>query len=211
MPSRGLTCGLTLAGLLLITACSGFGSSAPRTRQWAEGPVRWLLLPAEERELQELRSDAEGLLFMDEFWRRRDPDPGTPGNPVQESFRERVEIADRAYDDTGTRGSLTARGRALVLLGAPSLMRHSRRKVPAWRPGRRVTDRGNQRMPVRELVAETWEYSRTDLPPAMIALLEEREESGVTLLFLLEEDGSRLVEGEKYLEWAAQSLVQLVP
>ena len=156
-------------------------------------------------------SDDEGLLFMDEFWRRRDPDPGTPGNPVLDSFRNRVEIADRAYGANGTRGSLTARGRALVLLGAPSLMRHSRRKVPAWRPGRRVTDRGDGRMPVRELVAETWEYGHADLPGAMIALLDERDEPGVTLLFLLEEDGARLVEGEKYLEWAAQSLVQLVP
>lgn len=208
---RTVRSGLILASLLLATACSGFGSSAPRTQQWAEGPVRWLLLPAEERELQALRSDDEGLLFMDEFWRRRDPDPGTPGNPVLDSFRNRVEIADRAYGANGTRGSLTARGRALVLLGAPSLMRHSRRKVPAWRPGRRVTDRGDGRMPVRELVAETWEYGHADLPGAMIALLDERDEPGVTLLFLLEEDGARLVEGEKYLEWAAQSLVQLVP
>jgi len=205
------TSGLVLAALLLSTACSGFGSSAPRTRQWAEGPVRWLLLPAEEREIQELRSDAEGRLFMDEFWRRRDPDPGVPGNPVQEAFEERVEIADRAYGDTGQRGSLTDRGRALVLLGAPSLMRHGRRKVPAWRPGQRATDRGSDRMPVRELVAETWEYGLGDLPTGLIALLEEREEAGVSLLFLLENDGSRLVDGEKYLEWAAQSLVQLVP
>lgn len=200
--------GLVL-GLLLLAACSSLGgpTSTAEVRAWSQGPVRWLLLPAEERQLQRLRSAAEGNRFMEEFWHRRDPTPQLPGNPARDAFEQRVRAADLAYTDGEGRGSLTPRGRALVLLGPPPLLRHGHHTAPAWRPGRRAAGT----MPVRRMVVETWEYGRGDLPPALVALLEARGESGVTLDFLLEGDGARLMEGEEYLELAAQAHVRLVP
>jgi GWxTD domain-containing protein len=204
---RKLPLGTVLGALALLAACSGAGAPGSRTRAWAEGPVRWLLLPAEQRELRDVRSDAEGHLFVEEFWRRRDPQPELAGNPVREAFESRVEAADRVYGEAELRGSLTDRGRALVLLGPPSLLRHGRRTAPAWRPGRR----GAGPMPVRQLVVETWEYGLADLWPELVALLEERGEEGVRLEFLMGTDGTRLIDGEKYLELAAEATVQLVP
>lgn len=192
---------------LTVAACSGLGAPGPRTRTWAEGPVRWLLLPAEMRELRELRSDAEGALFIEEFWRRRDPQPGEPGNPVRAAFEVRVDAADRAYGENGVRGSLTDRGRALVLLGPPSLLRQGARNAPALRPGHR----GGGPMPVRSVVIETWEYGYSDLWPSLVALLEEHDEPGIRLAFLMGDDGTRLIDGEKYLEMAAEATLQLVP
>lgn len=208
----GLILGALLTAAAVSTACSGLGPSATRTRQWAEGPVRWLLLPAEVRELRDLRNDAEGRLFIEEFWRRRDPDPASADHPLRTVFARRVEVADRAYGDEGRRGSLTDRGHALVVLGSPPLLRHGRHTAPAWRPGqRRESPSGGRRMPVRNLVVETWEYSRADLWPALVARLDERDEPGITLVFVVSEGGTRLIEGDKYLEWAAETLVQLVP
>ncbi len=207
LPVGTLVGAFALLAACALSACSGVGSAGSRTRAWAEGPARWLLLPAEERELRALRSEAEGALFVEEFWRRRDPQPEAAGNPVRDAFEARVDAADRAYDEPERRGSLTDRGRALVLLGPPSLLRHGRRTAPAWRPGRRTAGP----MPVRHLVVETWEYGPHDLWPALAALLDARGESGVRRGFLMSEDGVRLIDGEKYLELAAEATVQLLP
>jgi len=201
------TAAILLLAALLAAGCSGLGAPGPRTRAWAEGPVRWLLLPAELRELRRLRNDAEGNLFVEEFWRRRDPQPGEPGNPVRAAFEARVDIADRAYEEGGLRGSLTDRGHALVLLGPPPLLRHGTRTAPALRPGHH----GGGPMPVRSLVIETWEYGPSDLWPALVALLDEHGESGIRLVFQIGDDGCRLIDGDEYLEMAAEATLQLVP
>ncbi len=192
--------------MVLLAACSGVANprlSRP-VRQWAEGPVRWLLLPAEERELRRLRSDSEAAVFVAEFWRRRDPDPTLPGNRARELFEQRVTAADRQYPEQGQRGSLTDRGRALVVLGPPSLLRVGRRTSPAWAPTRASTGP----MPVRHLVIETWEYRPQDLPPRLAERLAGRGEDGITLTFVLGEH-TRLLEGEEALLLAAESAVRL--
>jgi GWxTD domain-containing protein len=176
-------------------------------RGWAQGPVRWLMLDAELHEFERLQNDAEARLFIEEFWRRRDPDPEGLSNPARETFRQRVEAADKTYGDGAVRGSLTDRGHALVLLGSPPLLRHGPRPAPA--PSWQRENAGP--MPVRTLLMESWEYSSRDLWPALNALLAERGDSGVTLSFVLEDDRARLVEGEEYLELAAQATVRLVP
>lgn len=165
--------------------------------------MRWLLLPAEEREFERLRSDAEARLFVEEFWRRRDPTPGSPANPARHTFEQRVKAADRTYGEPGLRGSLTDRGRALILLGPPPHLRYGHRPAPAWRQ----TSAGP--MPTRDMVVESWEYPYTELPPSLVALLEDNGQPTVVLEFIVADDHSRLVEGEKYLDLAAQALVRI--
>ena len=173
-------------------------------RDWAAGPVRWLMLPAEAEELTRLVSDAEAAIFVREFWRRRDPDPAGDGNLARRRFEERVAAADRHYGESGLRGSLTVRGRALVLLGPPHTLRHERRPAPAWRP---VSGRGRP-MAVQTIPVETWEYRADDLSPALAAVLAARGETVVTLSFSLGER-AKLIAGERYLGWAAQATVRL--
>lgn len=197
-----------LAAAVLALACGTANPHlSPTMRGWAQGPVRWLMLPAELREFERLQSDAEARLFIEEFWRRRDPDPEGLANPARETFRQRVEAADKTYGDATLRGSLTDRGRVLVLLGSPPLLRHGYRPAPA--PTWQRAESGP--MSVHKLLMESWEYSARDLWPALNALLAERGESGVTVSFVLEDDRARLVEGEELLELAAEATVRLVP
>ncbi|HEX2252326.1 MAG TPA: GWxTD domain-containing protein [Thermoanaerobaculia bacterium] len=189
----------------MVNACGGPGGGSSATaRAWAAGPARWLLLPSEERALHEVRGDAEARRFVEEFWRRRDPEPGDAANPARQLFEQRVAAADRQYAEEGVRGSLTDRGRALVLLGPPPLLRTGRRAAPAWRPARRT----GSPMPVRWMATETWEYPRDALPPALSALVGDEPELRLTFLVGAR---TRLIEGEHYLTLAAQSLVRLDP
>ena len=149
----------------------------------------------------------EAVEFVEEFWRRRDPDPDEPGNPFAKTFYERVEAADRLYADGGQRGSLTDRGRALILLGPPPVLRYSQKRIPEWEPGK-PGSRPAARS--RNLVVEVWAYPVQDLTPALAQRIaeEEPETTEIVLSFAVEPRRTYLVEGHRYLEYAVQTGVR---
>jgi GWxTD domain-containing protein len=55
--------------------------------------------------------------FIEEFWKKRDPDPGTEENEYKDEFFNRIEEAKRLFG--GTSGWLQDRGRIYVLFGPP--------------------------------------------------------------------------------------------
>jgi GWxTD domain-containing protein len=172
----------------------------------ADGPTRWLMLPEEQRRSQRLNSMRDAVEFIEEFWRRRDPDLEEPGNEFSRIFYQRVEAADRLYAESDTRGSLTDRGRALVLLGPPSMQRYNQKRVPVWAPG---TPGARPTVNTRNLVQESWVYQPADLPPGLVKLLEEEGLGAeIELVFAGESRHTRLVEGEKYLEMAVRATVR---
>jgi GWxTD domain-containing protein len=187
---------LVLAGL--APGCRS--TTAPTSvLSWADGPVRWILSHEEERRFRRLSSSRDMVLFIEEFWRRRDPEPADPGNPFLETFHERVQAADRLYGERGLRGSLTDRGRALILLGPPPILRYGYRRALAPRSGGPGVDRGEQ------VAVEVWEYPGHQLPPGLPQLLEGQGlQPYVTLEFMEGFRQTRLISGERVLELAAQ-------
>ena len=191
---------------LLVPGCQ----SAPPRRSGLggldEGPTRWLMLPDERRRYRHIHSTRETVDFNETFWRRRDPDPGKPGNEFAKTFYERVEAADRLYSDGGVRGSLTDRGRALILLGPPPVQRYHQKKVPGWDPGKPGAPSAVQ---TRTLSLESWVYTVEDLPPNLRQRLQEEDpRAEIVLVFTVDPRHTYLLEGEKYLEIAAQASVR---
>jgi GWxTD domain-containing protein len=89
--------------------------------RWADGPVKWLMTPEETAAWTAQTSDADRAGFVEKFWERRNPRPGSPDNPVRTEFDRRVAFADSYFRlDEKQRGSLTDPGMVLVLLGVPS-------------------------------------------------------------------------------------------
>ncbi len=58
--------------------------------------------------------------FMQEFWNRHDPTPGTVQNEVYDRFRARLDYCNRNYTRGGMPGAVTDRGRIYVQYGPPS-------------------------------------------------------------------------------------------
>jgi len=184
----------------------GSAPSRPAGTGLADGPTRWLMLPEEERRLRHLRTTREAVDFIEEFWRRRDPDPNTPGNEFSKIFYQRVEAADRLYSENGTRGSLTDRGRALILLGPPPVLRYSQKKVPAWNPGRGGAPPVVQ---THTLSLESWVYTVEDLDPALRKLIEDQDpRPEIVLVFAVDPRHTYLTEGDEYLEMAVRAAVR---
>jgi GWxTD domain-containing protein len=87
---------------------------------WADGPVRYVLGPAERQDYQRLSDTASRSAFVVDFWHKRDPTPETPENEMRAEFEKRVAFADSRFTQQETRGSLTDRGMVFVLLGPPT-------------------------------------------------------------------------------------------
>lgn len=199
---------LVALGLALFACRSAERPQPPgRLLAWAAGPVHWLLQPEEASALRQVRSESEASEFIAAFWRRRDPTPEEAANPVLAEFSRRAAAADRLYSEGVTPGSLTDRGGALILLGAPSLLRYAQRAVPTWDAARPRERPGKA---TKKVAIEVWGYRPTDLPPRLLALLPEEEATRpeITLTFVREPQSTYLIEGRKLLALAAQALVR---
>jgi hypothetical protein len=111
---------LVATALIVATVSSGFAQMSPAKADWAKGPVQFLMTPEETATWKTLASDDAALAFIDLFWARRDPTPNTPANEFRLDFEDRVAYADQHFAVGKTKGSLSDRGRALILFGSPS-------------------------------------------------------------------------------------------
>lgn len=190
---------------MISNACQSTGRAGPAAA-WAEGPVRWLLLPNEARRFRHLEDGRDAVLFIERFWQRRDPNPADSGNPCIEKFHERVQAADQLYSSRGVRGSLTDRGRALILLGPPPILRYGYQKQATAPPDDFGLVQARKADP-RAL--EIWEYPADSLSPDLVELLEaEGLPRKIVLRF---EEGPRrtkLVSEDRVLDLAARALVE---
>lgn len=193
----------------LVLGCRTGGDRTPSAGAGGltEGPTRWLMLPEEMRRADRLRTSREAVDFVEEFWRRRDPDPDEPGNEFAKTFYQRVEAADHLYAESGVRGSLTDRGRALILLGPPPILRYSQRRAPTFEPGKPSSRPAIQ---TRNLVLEIWVYPLNDLPPGYVQRLADGGDppAEINLTFRVGSRHTELIEGEKYLEIAAEAAMR---
>jgi GWxTD domain-containing protein len=112
----------TLAVSLLLIASAGSAAAAlsPQYEEWRNGPVQWIMTADEKQAWKNLATDAAASDFIDLFWARRDPTPGTPENAYRDEFHMRVAHADESMHEDDVRGAMTERGRAYIVLGKPT-------------------------------------------------------------------------------------------
>lgn len=80
--------------------------------------VGYIITPAERKEFLAL-PEGKRENFIEEFWKRRDPDPATAENEFRDEYLGRISQAERLFFGEGRPGWLTDRGRIYVLFGPP--------------------------------------------------------------------------------------------
>lgn len=81
--------------------------------------VRYIITSEEKATFLHL-PDSEKPGFIEEFWKRRDPDPETEENEFKNEYFERINKADELFFGEGKPGWLTDRGRIYILFGPPT-------------------------------------------------------------------------------------------
>ncbi|MEZ5404387.1 MAG: GWxTD domain-containing protein [Bryobacteraceae bacterium] len=101
--------------------------------KWLDEDVAYIITAKERANFEALRADSDREKFVEEFWRRRDPDPSTPENPAKEEHYRRIAYANERFAEPGTPGWRTDRGRAYIRNGPPDEIEVHPGKFEAWR------------------------------------------------------------------------------
>jgi GWxTD domain-containing protein len=82
--------------------------------------VQYIILPKEKDVFLRLTSGRDRDVFIETFWKQRDPTPGTPQNEYKDEHIRRFLYANKFYGRGTTRpGWQTDMGRFYIILGAP--------------------------------------------------------------------------------------------
>lgn len=90
----------------------------PVYREWLNGPVSYIITPEERSAFLHLETNEERENFIEAFWERRNPDPGSAENTYKEDYYERIAYANEHFT-SGIPGWKTDRGRIYLIWGPP--------------------------------------------------------------------------------------------
>jgi|GEM_PF-379126 len=161
---------------LAITLCAGslFAALSPEHVAFGKSAAKFLMTTEEAAKWKSLSSDRDAQRFEELFWARRDPTPGTAANEFRDEFEARVKFADERYGFGKVSGSVSDRGRIIVLLGPPTRVMRSH-EVPSPNIQQGVTAEigassspggGGGTVTLKDMQppTETWLYERDRIP-----------------------------------------------
>jgi GWxTD domain-containing protein len=111
-------------------------------KRWLNTDVAYIITKDEKRAFMALVTDEERENFIENFWRRRDPNPDTEENEYREQYYERIAYANEHFS-SGIPGWKTDRGRIYIAWGKPdSIETHptgGAYERPTWEGGGSTT------------------------------------------------------------------------
>ncbi|MBN2246224.1 MAG: GWxTD domain-containing protein, partial [Candidatus Aminicenantes bacterium] len=117
--------------ILFVYLCPFFVLPQPKAeqkmaehyRKWLDEEVIYIITSKERDVFEKLKTDRERDIFIEAFWKQRDPTPGTPHNEFREEHYQRIRYANEYYGrGTPRPGWRTDQGRIYITLGPPRNM-----------------------------------------------------------------------------------------
>jgi GWxTD domain-containing protein len=93
-------------------------------RKWVNEDVAYIIEDSERKAFKALTTDEERAHFIEQFWARRDPTPGTPENEMKVEHYRRIAYANQRFAGT-IDGWKTDRGRIYITYGPPTRSIHT--------------------------------------------------------------------------------------
>jgi GWxTD domain-containing protein len=113
---------ILLVAFALPAGAQGQGKTGlpERYKKWVDEEVGYIITRHERDVFLKLQTDRERDIFIEAFWKHRDPVPETPRNEYQEEHYRRLNYANSTFGrSTPLPGWKTDRGRIHILLGPP--------------------------------------------------------------------------------------------
>ena len=121
-------------------------------KKWLDQDVRWIITDQERKAFLSLSNDEERDAFIEQFWRRRNPDPESPDNSYREEIYRRIAYANEHYG-AGEPGWETDRGHMYIAWGPPN-------SVESHPAGGQTQGQGGHMMTTFPF--EVWNYRHLD-------------------------------------------------
>lgn len=133
---------------LLMTACTSRAKKMKQETYTDEffTKTRLIMLKNEIKLYKHLPDAESRVSFIEDFWKKRDPSPGTLDNEYKDEYERRLEYVERWFKEGNIRGLESDRGKVYLLIGPPD-------------------ERSNQQIGIRDrfgqpkrVLAEIWVY-----------------------------------------------------
>ncbi len=132
--------GLLIFALLLVLLMAGavgqskgdFRQTKPRSekelikalpekyRRWLEEEVVYIISQKEKEVFLKLENDRQRDIFIEAFWKQRDPNPNTPENEFKEEHYRRIKYVNQHFGkESPEPGWRTDMGKIYIMLGEP--------------------------------------------------------------------------------------------
>jgi GWxTD domain-containing protein len=147
------------AAMLAAVSSSAFAQMSATYADWAKGPAQFLMTSEEQATWKKVKSDADAKAFVDLFWAKRDPSPATPNvNEFQIEFDRRVKAADDTFTTPRKKGSVSERGKYLIVLGPPTRIAQAKPGMEASPSTAAGTESSG--MPAQFQPRQVWTYEK---------------------------------------------------
>lgn len=93
-------------------------------KQWLEEVVPYIITEMEKELFINIPNEEERGKFIENFWKKRDPEPKTPENEFKLDYYRRIALANKFFGSGGIEGWRTERGRIYIILGPPNEIQH---------------------------------------------------------------------------------------
>jgi TonB family protein len=90
-----------------------------RYNAWLNEDVVYVIDDAERAAFLSLKTDEERDQFIEQFWERRNPDPGSSTNAFKQEHYRRIAYANQHFAGDGIAGWRTDRGHMYIVYGPP--------------------------------------------------------------------------------------------
>ena len=88
-------------------------------KKWLHEDVLYIITPEEQQAFRKLTTDKDRDQFIEAFWAKRNPLPGTSHNRFKEEHYRRIAYSNAHFATTTFPGWRSDRGRIYILYGPP--------------------------------------------------------------------------------------------
>ena len=109
----------TMACFFVATYAAEKKRDTEKYDQWLKEEVKLLISAEEEDQFKKLKSNEERDRFIEIFWAKRDPSPGTKENEFKNEWYRRLEYVTKTYNTGPRKGWHCDMGRVYMFFGPP--------------------------------------------------------------------------------------------
>ena len=111
--------------IIMVSGALVVGQTGKDLKNWHKEEVNHIITKAETKEYKKLKNVSDQEKYIELFWAKRDPTPGTKKNEFREEYNQRVAHAEESFLYGLIRGTKTEQGKIYLFFGQARIVQQS--------------------------------------------------------------------------------------